>query len=184
MKEVLKIAQKDWLRLVTEHIQGGLHRMGYLVLESPVVIVHRKSQVDEEICSERGYHIIESFNNGGTIVSNPGDFLIAHFDRPDNGWYNRFVAYFVTWLKDRGLNAEHIKNDILVDGYKVCGTCITRYGCIDYTGFAISVNVNIEDIKAICRKPMQKVPKGLSDFGVTSDEVEQMFLEFCKQDCE
>lgn len=184
--EILNIKQKDWLPVVTHHVKNGLRRMGYLIVDTPIVLVHRKSQVDEELCQKLGYYVIESFNNGGTIVSNPGDFMIAHFDRPQNGWYAKFVSYFVNWLKNKGLNAELVNNDILVDGYKVCGTCITTYGRVDYTGFAISVNVNLDDIKAICRKPMQKIPKGLSEFGITTEDVEQMFIDFCTevdQDC-
>ena len=56
------------------------------------------------------------------------------------------------------------------------------YGIIDYTGGIISMNVNLDHIKAICRKPMKKVPKGLSDYGITSEEVEEMFLDFCEAD--
>lgn len=37
-------------------------------------------------------------------------------------------------------------------------------------------------IKANCKKPMVKVPKGLSEFGITTEEVEQMFLAFCKEE--
>ena len=109
-------------------------------------------------------------------------FLIGHFYHPENGWYDRFVAYFLDWLKAKGLNAEYVDNDILVDGHKVCGMCITRYGRIDYTGGIVSVNCNLDHIKQICRKPMKKVPKGLSEYGITSAEVEQMFLDFCEQD--
>jgi hypothetical protein len=29
---------------------------------------------------------------------------------------------------------------------------------------------------------MKKVPKGLSEYGITTEEVEQMFLDFCEQD--
>lgn len=29
---------------------------------------------------------------------------------------------------------------------------------------------------------MVKVPKGLSDYGITSAEVEEMFLEFCEKE--
>lgn len=180
--EVLKVKQTDWIAEATKYIQGGLHRIAYVVVESPVAIVHRKTQVDEETCKELGYDIVESYNNAGTIVSNEGDILIGHFYTPENGWYDRFIVYFLDWLKGKGLNAEYVSNDIVVDGYKVCGMCITRYGRIDYTGGIISMNVNLDHIKAICKKPMQKVPKGLSDYGITTEEVEQMFLEFCKKD--
>lgn len=180
--EVLKVTQTEWLNEATSYIQGGLHRIAYVVVDHPVAIVHRKSQVDEALCEEMGYEIVESYNNAGTIVSNAGDVLVGHFAQPENGWYDRFIAYFIDWLRSKGLNAVYESNDILVDGYKVCGMCITRYGRIDYTGGIISMNVNLDHIKAICRKPMKKVPKGLSEYGITTEEVEQMFLDFCEQD--
>lgn len=182
--EVLKIKQADWLGEAASFIAGGLHRIGYVVIESPVAIVHRAYQVDADVCKELGYEVYEAFNNGGTIVANEGDVVIGHMAEPENGWYDRFVAYFVDWLKAKGLNADCVSNDIVVDGYKVCGMCITRYGRIDYTGGIISMNVNLEHIKAICKKPMVKVPKGLSEYGITTEEVENMFLAFCKQDVE
>ena len=180
--EIKKVSQAEWIGEATRYIQGGLHRIAYVVVDSPVVIVHRKTQVNEAKCTEMGYSVVESYNNAGTIVSNAGDVLIGHFAEPDNGWYDRFIAYFLEWLRGKGLNAEFVSNDIVVDGCKVCGMCVTRYGRIDYTGGIISVNVNLDDIKAICRKPMQKVPKGLSEYGIASDEVEKMFLAFCRMD--
>ena len=180
--EIKKVTQTDWLGEATSYIKGGLHRIAYVVVERPVAIVHRKTQVDEEVCQELGYEIIESYNNAGTIVSNSGDVLIGHFYQPNNGWYDRFIQYFLGWLKAKGLNAEYVSNDITIDGFKVCGMCITRYGRIDYTGGIISMNVNLDHIKKICKKPMAKVPKGLYDYGITTEEVEQMFIDFCKQD--
>lgn len=180
--EIIKPTQNEWIPEATAYIKGGLHRIAYVVVDSPVAIVHRKYQVDEAVCKNLGYEIVESYNNAGTIVSNAGDVLIGHFYQPDNGWLDRFVNYFLAWLRDRGLNAEYVDNDILVDGFKVCGMCVTRYGRIDYTGGIISVNVNLEHIKAICWKPMKKVPKGLAEYGITTEEVEQMFLDFCEQD--
>ena len=180
--EIKKVTQAKWIDTATQYIQGGLHRIAYVVVDSPVAIVHRKTQVDEVVCNDFGYDIVESYNNAGTIVSNAGDVLIGHFAEPENGWYDRFIAYFLDWLKAKGLNAVYESNDILVDDYKVCGMCITRYGRIDYTGGIISMNVNLDHIKQICRKPMKKVPKGLSEYGITTEEIEQMFLDFCEQD--
>ena len=177
--EINKVNQTEWIAEATKYIQGGLHKIAYVVVGSPVAIVHRKTQVDEETCKELGYEIVESYNNAGTIISNKGDVLIGHFAELNNGWYDKFISYFLDWLKAKGLNAEFVSNDVTVDGYKVCGMCITRYGRIDYTGGIISMNVNLDHIKAICKKPMQKVPKGLSEYGITTEEVEEMFLDFC-----
>lgn len=182
--EIKKVTQAEWIDEATKYIKGGLHKIAYVVVDKPVAIVHRKSQVDKLTCESLGYDIVESYNNAGTIISNAGDVLIGHFADIENGWYNRFISYFISWLKNKGLNADFVSNDIIVDGYKVCGMCVTRYGCIDYTGGIISVNVNLDHIKAICRKPMVKVPKGLSDYGITTEEIEQMFLEFCAYDAQ
>lgn len=179
--EVFKVNQNIWLKTAAKYLRDGLHRMAYVVIDSPVTIVYSKKQVDKAVCNELGYEVYEAFNNGGTILANPGDVVIGHFYKPDNDWRDKFVAYFVDWLRAKGLNAEYTKNDVLVDGYKVCGMCVTRYGRIDYTGGIISMNVNLDHIKAICKKPMEKVPKGLSEYGITTEEVEKMFVAFCKQ---
>lgn len=179
--EIKKVTQTDWLKEATYYLQGGIHKIAYVVVEHPVVITHRKAQVDEGVCKALGYEIVEAYNDAGVIVSNEGDVLVGHFAQHENGWYDHFNVYFLNWLKSKGLNAAFAGNDIVVDGFKVCGMCITRYGRIDYTGGIISVNTNLDHIKAICRKPMNKVPKGLSEYGITTEEVEAMFLAFCEQ---
>ena len=180
--EIFKLKNSEWLEKVTSYIKSGTHCIAYGIQDSPVVLTHRKTQVDEVVCAELGYTVYEAFNNGGAILTEPGDVELGHWYTPDNGWRDRFVAYFVDWLNAKGLNAVYADNDVLVDDYKVCGTCITRYGRIDYSGIHIGVNTNLDHIKAICKKPMHKVPKGLSEYGITTEEVEQMFLDFCEQD--
>ena len=160
-------------------IECGLHKVIYMVIDSKFVGVHKKAQASEECCDNLGYIICEEYCNGGTAVLNKGDFAFAHFGKVENGWAFKFAAYFVDWLRARGLNAEFVDNDVLVDGRKVCGLAITRYGRIDYTGGFIGINTNLEHIKAICRKPMAKVPIGLSEYGITTEDVEEMFLNFC-----
>lgn len=180
--EIIKPTQDEWMPEVVRHIQGGIHKIGYVVIERPVAIVHRAHQVDAETCGMLGYEIVESFNNGGTILATEGDIIMSNLDAPENGWIQRFAEHFVDWLKVRGLNAEYVDNDVLIDGFKVCGTCVTRYGRIDFSSAILTVTVKLDHIKAICKKPMKKVPKGLSDYGITTEEVERMFLAFCESD--
>lgn len=180
--EIMKLLQTQWVDEAKRHIACGHHKIFLTVVDTPVTLVHRKHQVDEEICQSLGYDIYEGLYNGGTLVANKGDLVFAHFCGVKNGWRDRFTAYFAAWLKARGLNVTLNGNDVLVDGHKVCGTCITRYGRIDYTTIFMSMNPNLDHINAICRKPMQKVPKGLSEYGITTEEVEAMFLAFCAED--
>ena len=177
-----KVKQPDTVSEIKKNIECGNHTVFNVMVETPVVFVHKERQVDAETCKTIGYEVYEAYYNGGTIIGNKGDMAFAHFGAIENGWYDRFIAYFLDWLKGKGLNATYESNDILVDGYKVCGMCVTRYGRIDYTAGFIGVNTNLDHIKAICRKPMKKVPKGLSEYGITTEEVEQMFLEFCEQE--
>ena len=179
--EVFKIKQSNSSKFAKKHVEGGLHNIGYIVIEDPIAIVYSKKQVDEATCTEYGYGVYESFNNGGTILASVGDIMFSHVAELDNGWLASFAEHFVDWLKDKGLNAEYVKNDILVDGYKVCGLCITRYGRIDFSSGIITMNVNLDHIKAICKKRMEKVPNGLSEYGITTEEVEKMFIAFCKE---
>lgn len=180
--KILNVKQTEWLSEAKKHIEAGEHSVFHTIIETPVVLVHRKSQIDENTCSALGYDVYEAYYNGGTLVSNRGDLAFAHFCDRRNGWRDRFSAHFIKWLKDRGLNAACDKNDIVVDGYKVCATCVTTYGRIDYSTIFVGVNTNLDDIRRICRKPMVKVPKGLSDYGITTEDVEQMFLDFCSND--
>lgn len=180
--EIIKLTNAEWLERVSYYIRGGIHCIAYGIQDTPVVLTHRKTQVDEDVCRELGYTVYEAFNNGGTILTEPGDVEIGHWHSLENGWLERFADYFVEWLKSKGLNAVYADNDILVDGYKVCGTCITRYGRIDYTGVHIGINTRVDSVRAICRKPMKKVPKGLSEYGITTEEIEAMFLEFCAKE--
>ena len=179
--QIIKPTQSEWINEVKKHIEGGIHKIGYVVIERPVAIVHKAYQVDKEVCDVLGYEIVESYNNGGTILATKGDIIFSHLDEPNNGWLFKFVEYFVDWLKSKGLNATFEDNDVLVDGYKVCGICITRYGRIDFSSAILTVNLNLEHVRQICKKPMKKVPKGLSYYGITTKEVEQMFLEFCNE---
>lgn len=178
--DVLKVPQAEWIAEVNRHIAGGLHRVGYVLIETPVAIVYSKKQVDESACKDLGYDVLELRSNSGTILCNNGDLAIASIGEIEDGWCDRFIAYFVKWLTSKGLNATTEKNDVLVDGYKVCGMCVNRYGRVDYSCGFIGINTNLDDIRAICRKPMVKVPRGLSEYGITTAEAEAMFIAFCE----
>ena len=180
--EYYKVKQPDTVSEIKKNIECGIHTGFRVMVETPVVFVHKERQVDEETCNSMGYEVCEAYYNGGTIIGNNGDMAFAHFGAIENGWMMRFVDYLLTWLKDKGLNATYESNDVLVDGYKVCGLCVTRYGRIDYTAGFIGINTNLDHIKTICKKPMKKIPKGLSEYGITTEEIEQMFLDFCEKD--
>lgn len=180
--DIMKVTEREGYAKIKESIQCGLHRTLYMTTGIKQVTVSDESHVDKEICKKLGYEVLVAYHGGGVLVINPGDFAVQHFGEIDNDWLTRIIPHVLNWLKSKGLNAEFVGNDILVDGYKVVAFNHVRHGRIDHSGLFVSINTNLEDIKAICRKPMEKVPKGLSEYGITAADAEEMFLDFCAKE--
>ena len=68
-------------------------------------------------------------------------------------------------------------NDVLVDDFKVAnGAEVILSGGYHYIAYQISINQNLEIIRHACLKPMVKVPKALSEYGITTEEM----VKFCE----
>ena len=48
----------------------------------------------------------------------------------------------------------------------------------NYLGYQISINQDIEAIREICDKKSVKPPKALSDWGITTEEIEKFCEEY------
>jgi lipoate-protein ligase A len=163
--------------MLVNQLQG----LAYTIADENLAFVPARGLVDEQLCYELGYKVYEAQYGGGIIITNLGDIDIAYFGQPGNTFHSDFCKYFTEWLINiKGLKAECTKNDVLVDNYKVSGNGVIRHSGIEYSVIHIGINTNLENIKKICKKPMKKVPKGLSEYGITTEEVEQMFLDFCQ----
>ena len=120
---------------------------------------------------------------GGTFVVNKGDIGFGYITKGLNNTigfslYNEFTKF----LQEKGLNAVKQDNDILIDGFKVFGWASYYYKEFDaiYITAHITLSVNLELIQNICTKPMIKTPKGLSEFGITKEDVIEFLEEFEK----
>lgn len=153
----------------------------FSISDKKMVCVPRPGSVDEELCSEMGYMVKNFLYNGGVIVVEEGDVDIADFGVPGNAFKDRFFQFFTEWLRSKGLDSKIDGNDITVDGYKVCGFGFRKHNQIDYTTIHIGINTNIESIEKICTKKMKKVPGGLGRYGITGEDIREMFVAFCEQ---
>ena len=167
---------------ITDFISSQKFGVAYCIHNSKSVLFTEGNTPDEALCTELGYRLMATKHTGGLVVVGEGDVSVIHFGEIGDDWMHRFADYLIERYKERGLNATYEDNDVLIDGYKISGLSATPYGNIQYSTIHIGINTNLEHIKAICRKPMNKVPKGLSEYGITTEEVEQMFLEFCEKE--
>ena len=127
-----------------------------------------------EYCERNNINCVDIGRRGGTFVVNKGDIGFGYISKGlDNTIGELVYNQFANYLKSKGLKVEQVSNDILVDGYKVFGWASNYYKEYDaiYITAHFTLSVNIELIKNICTKPMNKVPRGLSDFGITQADV-------------
>ena len=119
-------------------------------------------------------------NEGGAIITSKGDLDLGHFSKDINNTFNIDVANKLeTYLKNKNINAQFIGNDLIVDNKYKCGSFSSRrFKDLLYSAFHISINVNLQIIRDICIKPMSdnKIPKGLSDYGITTEEIKNLII--------
>jgi len=149
------------------------------------VMVHKETEVaygwDEDFnkkyCDEHNIPYYAQKRDGGTIICAKGNIGIAFVY--NNQKYKKWMLVkllddLCNYFIQRGLKATRSRNDILIDGYKVasgCGYNLEPDYKWSYEGAQISINQDINAIKNICLKPMIKIPKALSDYNITLDEL-------------
>lgn len=179
---IVKFKSDEAVTTILRFIENQEHGFAYCVHDKNSVLVSATSEIDRDACTELGYEIMETQHSGGAVVVSKGDVSVIIFGDMGNTYMPDFASYLVDKYKAKGLDATMDGNDVLIDGHKISGLSATRYGDIKYSTIHIGINTNLDHIKAICKKPMVKVPKGLSEYGITTEEVEQWFIEFCKGD--
>lgn len=149
------------------------------------VVLKGQGEINEEYCRNNNIEVYPSFNAGGTIIMDKGDVDIVVLKK--DGWdVGKYLGdNILQYLKNKGINASSDANDILIDGkYKVAsyssinlGDTINPY---IYTAGHISINPNLKMIKCICKKEMVKIPKGLGNYSITTEEMVALVLEIAK----
>jgi lipoate-protein ligase A len=129
-----------------------------------------------EYCLQNNIPCVDIGRRGGAFVINKGDIGAGYIQEGlDNTFGWNLTKKFVEFLREKGFNAEEKNNDVLIDGYKVFGRASHFYkeeNCIFITcHFTMSVDLDL--INKVCTKPMNKIPKGLNDFGIGREEIIQ-----------
>ena len=127
-----------------------------------------------EYCQKHDIPCVNIGRRGGAFVVNKGDIGFGYIEQGCNNKigeaiYDRFVQFFL----NKGLNATQCSNDVLINGYKVFGWASHYYKDFDaiYITAHFTLSVDVELIKNVCTKEMNKVPKGLNDFGIIKQDV-------------
>lgn len=145
---------------------------------TPLVHLGSDNDINERYCIANNIPIFRVQRTGGAIVSNVGDFEFVIVDPKTNKTkMPPLFSKLIHVLVSKNLYVEIENNDILVDGYKVASWAYKDVQGGIYTAMHISMSVNMESIKNICKKEMKKVPKGLNDFGVYEEDILKILEE-------
>lgn len=178
--------EKVTLQWFNEHIadifDGECPKVYYCVHENTEVNYGDQNDCDLEYCREHKINAFMMSRNGGTIVCSKGNIGISAITPIKWGWQcNNFIIAFIDYLKSFNLNVTTNNNDILIDGYKVASCVELRVGenlHAIYSTYQISINQDLEAIRHICKKEMVKVPKALSDYGFSTEQIENWCNEY------
>ena len=139
---------------------------------------------DVKYCEEHGipYSHGGTFSGTGCIVGVKGNVIMDVIRRFEGGEAlgDKFSKRLCEYFKSRGLESVRCdNNDILIDGYKVAsGAEVGLQDGMRYLGFQISIHQDMETIRIVCKKPMLKVPKALSEYGITTEDIVSLCKEY------
>lgn len=168
---------------VNNAISNKIESIIYCVNKKTCVLPALTSEYNEEYCLENNIDIVKMPNEGGALVITNGDIEIAHISKYfNNDFKTRFLNYISEYLIQKGINNKITNNDILIEKYKICGCSSVYRNEMLFTAIHLSINCELELIKNICQKEMIKVPKGLSDYGITTNELLEKVLLFLEKE--
>lgn len=160
---------------IANKIEGGV----YLIHNELLVILSKILDANLNYIKQSNYNVWNSRNFGGTIVAFPNDIDIGILKKDGFDLGKNILIFLKEKLSKYIVNLEIIGNDLLVDNkYKVVSFASTNAGDnYIYTVVHISLNPNVEIISKVCTKEMKKIPKGLSDYGLTTELIEEILQE-------
>lgn len=167
---------KQFMQVLPEIIMKG----GALMHRPATLLVHLglESDIDEEYCEKNEIPIFRVQRSGGAIVSNIGDFEFVIVDKKtDTRKVPLLLEKLIHCMVSKNVRVKVENNDILAEGYKVASWAYRSVPGGMYTAIHISMSVNLEAIKNICKKEMKKIPKGLNDFGIYEEDILKILEE-------
>lgn len=154
-------------------IQSKTNKNHYIVYEEKYLVAGNQEPPNLQKAEELGIQVFPIQTNGGSIIVSPGDIGIGLLTNGEscNTLIETLRKMLVAYLSEQGLNVSEDGNDVLVDGFKVASHGTLAFDGMFFAIMQISINVDLTAIQAICNKRMIKIPKGLSGYNITTQQI-------------
>ena len=129
--------------------------------------------------AKQKYKIFELGQSGGTLVFAPGNIGIGMLQKDYGQKAQQLVRSLFNMLILHGLNVGWKDNDIIVeDNYKVIsyGELQLSNGYV-FTTIQINLYTTKELVEEVCTKPILKIPRPLSDYGIDTKLMELWLIQ-------
>ena len=174
--EIIELNSKNIIAGFDDIISSHKECIVYGVPDDNYIYVGRGNTINEDFAKKHNVKVLEIPNEGGTIVISKGDVDIGIFRYNGFGDGQNISNKILKHLKEKIPNIELFNNDFSIkDDDKIYK--LGSYSSRDlgdryvYTAIHLSININLELIKGICKKEMVKIPKALSEYGITTEEM-------------
>lgn len=184
--EIIELTAQNIIEGFDDVISNRKQCFVYGIPDDNYVFQGTTTACDCDYCEKNNIKLLPIPNEGGVIVLSKGDVEIGVFK--DNGWdvCNNYMKALCNRLREKVPNIEVLDNDLVIDGkYKCAGSSSRNLGDARnpyiYTAVHISLNVNLDLINHICKKEMVKIPKGLGDYGYTTEEIKNIIIDLANE---
>jgi len=170
-----KLTLKEFVEQLDTFLSPDKPREIYIQYEQTEINYGIENDCDLEWCKEHNIPAYFIGREDGCCVNAAGNINILDVRHQPSTWYcTVLMNSLVQFLKTKGLNAVLEGNDMMLDGYKVASiTAINLAPTYEwqYTGMQISVNQDLYVMEHACKNPTKKTPKGLSEWGITTEDI-------------
>lgn len=146
--------------------------------DKPAVITSSGTHHDEERAKELGIWPISVGHAGGSIILFPKDMGFTWFS--EKTLLQDILNDILKYLKKYNSKITLKGNDVMLGNNKLFGTMSNGVGPY-YEGMFFSFDTDLEVIRQVCLKEMEKEPLGLSSIGVTPEEMTKLAGNLAKK---
>ena len=175
---VYRIPINEYAKVTENAILTGQYGI-YISYGEGIHAYHGNQPIDYDLCDDLGVQVVELGYNGGTILGSSADLSIIIVSPIEVGLnhetiinkYHEIISKYVP-------NTTIDKNDILVNGEKVCGSMERTIGVVYEWAAQVSFADYSEYIEKICNKKQNKKPAYIDNNLLTRDKLEEEIINW------
>lgn len=181
--KIIKLRPEEAVAAINGYIKEKKEVFFYGVHTATQVFMGGGHNSDKEYIETAKIPVFDVPTHGGTLVISEGDVQTGLLTNTVQDYAEWTLNKFVQYLKAKKINAEKVGNDVVIHCeehncmYKVAAGVVKMVGNLCYNSLHFSERVNLELINCICKKPRSKIPQGLENYGITTNDIEQFVLD-------